>query len=435
MNILEHRIKHINSGSIAKEVGIEPGDVLLSVNNQSIEDVFDYRYLTVDDDIELLIRKKNNEEWVFDIEKSYDEKLGLEFENELMSGYKVCNNDCIFCFVSQMPEGMRDTLYFKDDDYRLSFLQGNFITLTNLKPHDVERIIKYRLEPLNISVQTMNKELRCNMLNNKFAGESLQMIDDLMSAALTMNAQIVLCKNHNDREELIYSIEALEKYLPYLKSLTIVPVGLSKYRGELTQFEAFTKEDALEVIELVEKYQNRTYPKYGFYYIQASDEWYAMAGKKVPESKRYDGFTQLENGVGMLRLLYEEVLQTLDEIKSVDNQVVGNRRLTIATGVMAYPYINDLVTVAGLITGTDLIHQLQDKELGEKLIIPINMLRTGEMVFLDDMTVEDLEKALGQKIVVVESDGSSFVNEILYDKYKVPRNNEEVAYINAYAHY
>lgn len=461
MNKFEHKIKSVIQGSIAEEMGIEPGDVLLSINDKQIEDVFDYRFLVEDNQIVMLIKKSNDEQWELDIEKSYDEKMGIEFQNDLMSDYKACRNDCIFCFVSQMPEGMRDTLYFKDDDYRLSFLQGNFITLTNLTSHDIEKIINYRLEPLNISIHTMNKKLRCEMLRNRFAGESLKVLDKLKEARLTMNTQIVLCKNYNDKEELIYSIEQLKKYLPYLQSLTIVPVGLSRYRENLTHFEPFTKDDALEVINLVDKYQNETFEKHGFYYIHASDEWYALAEKKVPEAKRYDGFTQLENGVGMLRLLYEEFINEFELVDKTDDNIIINRTISVATGTMAYPYIKELVekvmkkfkgikvnvykiindyfgdtvTVAGLITGIDLINQLKNKDLGEKLIIPINMLRSGEKVFLDNMTVKEVEKALNNKIVINDSNGKSFVDNILYNDNKAVRNNENVAYIDVYNSY
>jgi putative radical SAM enzyme (TIGR03279 family) len=442
-------------------MGIEPGDVLLSIDDKQIEDIFDYRYLIDEDDFVMIIRKSNNEEWELDIEKSYDENIGIQFENELMSDYKACHNDCNFCFVSQMPDGMRDTLYFKDDDYRLSILQGNYITLTNLTQHDVDRIIAYRLEPLNISIHTMNEKLRVDMLRNKFAGQSLKIMDQLKSAGITMNAQIVLCKNYNDKKELVYSIEALKKYLPYLQSLTIVPVGLSKYREKLTQFDPFTKEDAKEVIEIVEKYQNEAFEKHGFYYIQASDEWYAMAGKKIPESKRYDGFNQLENGVGMLRLLYEEVTEALELVDKTDDNIISERTISVATGTMAYPFISELVekitnkfpgikvhvykiindyfgdtvTVAGLVTGTDLIAQLKNKNLGEKVIIPINMLRTGENVFLDNITVAEVEKALSNKIDINDSDGKSFVDHILYDLNEAVRNNETTAYIDMYNSY
>jgi len=461
MNEFEHKIKAVVEGSIAEEMGIEPGDVLLSIDDEPIEDVFDYRYLIADDSIVMLIRKSDGEEWELEIEKDYDEKIGLTFENELMSGYKACRNNCIFCFVSQMPEGMRDTLYFKDDDYRLSLLQGNYITLTNLTDHDVDRIIKYRLEPLNISIHTMNKALRVKMLNNKLAGESLNILDRLKAAGLKMNAQIVLCKGHNDAEELVYSIEEAKKYLPFLRSLTIVPVGLSKYRDELTQFEPFTAEDAAGIITLVQKYQDETFEKHGFYWIQASDEWYALAGKRLPEADRYDGFEQLEDGVGMLRLLYDEVIHELETVDATDETIIRNRTLSVATGTMPYPYIKELVkkvmvefpgirvnvypinndyfgetvTVAGLITGTDLISQLKGKDLGEKLLIPINMLRTGECVFLDDITVEQVEVALNVNIEINDSNGKSFVDHLLTNCSQVVRNNETVGYIDAYNRY
>lgn len=461
MKIQEHRIKKVLPGSIAEEMGIEPGDSLLTINNKEIEDVFDYRYFIEDDVLVMLIKKSNNEEWELEIEKDYDEKIGLEFENELMSDYRVCNNNCSFCFVSQMPKGMRETLYFKDDDYRLAFLQGNYITLTNLTDHDVDRIINYRLEPLNISIHTMNHKLRNKMLRNKDAGKSLEILDRLKAANLTMNAQIVLCKDYNDKDELVYSIEELKKYLPNIHSLTIVPVGLSKHRDKLTTFEPFTKEDAIEVVDIVEKYQNETFKEHGFYYIQASDEWYSMADKHVPEAERYDGFTQLENGVGMLRLLREEVVEALEQIDKTDDKVIRNRTISIVTGDMAYPYIKDLVdmvttkfpeikvyvykiinyyfgesvTVAGLVTGIDLITQVKNKDLGEKVLIPINMLRSGEKVFLDNITVKEVEKTLQVPIDINDSSGKSFVHHLLYDVNDIIRNNETVAYIDMYESY
>jgi len=452
----EHKIIDVTSGSIASEMGVEPGDTLLEINGNTIEDVLDYRYLIEDDEIVMLIRDVNGNLYEIEFTKSYNEVIGLEFENELMSNYKSCKNNCVFCFVSQMPEDMRDSLYFKDDDYRLSFLQGNFITLTNLSDSDVDRIIRYRLEPLNISVQTMNTELRKNMLRNEVAGESLHILEKLKNAEIQMNAQIVLCKNWNDGSELEYTIEKMKAYLPYLKSLTIVPVGLSKHREGLTEFDRFTKEDAIAIVELVEKIQREVVEQYGYYFIQASDEWYAMAERAVPEANRYDGFTQLENGVGMLRLLEDEVNNTL-EIES-PQPIRENRIVSIATGTMAYPYIKKLVdkvvakyphihvniypimndyfgyevNVAGLITGIDLINQLKHKVIGEKLVLPISMLRTGEKVFLDDLSVTDVQSSLGCSISMSSLSGASFVNQILFDPEEFDEINEQIVYTSLY---
>ena len=244
MKKVEHLIKEVYPGSIAEELEIEPGDVLLSINDQSIEDVFDYRYMIKDEYIEVLIRKPDGEEWVLEIDKDYDDDLGIEFENQLMSDYKSCSNKCIFCFIDQMPPNMRETLYFKDDDSRLSFLQGNYITLTNMKEKDVDRIIKMQLAPINISVQTTNPELRCKMLNNRFAGEKLKFLDQLYEGHVEMNGQIVCCKGVNDGKELERTMDDLSKYLPFMRSVSVVPAGITKYRDNLYPLELFTKEEA-----------------------------------------------------------------------------------------------------------------------------------------------------------------------------------------------
>ncbi len=268
-----HIIRSVDEGSIAWEMGIEPGDGLLAVNGNEIEDIFDYRYHVADELVVLLIEKANGEQWELEIEKEEWEDLGIGFGQGLMDEYKSCHNKCIFCFIDQMPPGMRDTLYFKDDDSRLSFLQGNYVTLTNMDDHDVERIVKYRLEPINISFQTMNPKLRCRMLHNRFAGEALKKVDVLYGAGIEMNGQIVLCKGINDGAELEYSIRELTKYLPHLRSVSVVPVGLSKYREGLEKLEPFTKEDAKEVLCTIHLWQEKLYPKYGLHFIHASDEW------------------------------------------------------------------------------------------------------------------------------------------------------------------
>ena len=307
-----HRVSAVETGSIAEELGIEPGDLLLAVNDQEIEDIFDYHYLINEEYLTVLIEKPDGEQWELEIEKEFEDDLGMEFESGLMDDYRSCHNKCIFCFIDQMPPGMRETLYFKDDDSRLSFLQGNYVTLTNMSEHDIDRIIRYHLGPINISFQAMNPELRCRMLHNRFAGEALKKVDRLYENGIEMNGQIVLCKGVNDGEELRYSIEALEKYMPVLQSVSIVPVGLTKFRDGLYPLEPFNKEDAGKVLDMIEHYQRIFYKKYGIHGIHAGDEWYLLAERELPEEERYDGYIQYENGVGMLRSLIDEVKEELE---------------------------------------------------------------------------------------------------------------------------
>ena len=273
----EHIVKSLMPGGIGEELGIEPGDKLLAINGSEIQDVFDYYYYEESEQLLLLIEKPDGEEWELEIEKDEDESLGIEFDQSLMDEYRSCRNKCMFCFIDQMPKGMRETLYFKDDDSRLSFLQGNYITLTNMSDHDVERIVKYRLEPINISFQTTNPELRFKMLHNRFAGEALKKVDILYRGQIEMNGQIVLCKGVNDGEELERTIRDLTGYLPYLKSVSIVPVGLTKYRDGLYPLEPFTKEDAKEVLSVIHRWQEKIYQEHGIHMIHAGDEWYVLA--------------------------------------------------------------------------------------------------------------------------------------------------------------
>ena len=433
-----HIIKSVESGSIAEEMGIEAGDELLEIDGQKIEDIFDYQYLCVDEYLEVLIKKADGEEWLLEIDKAEQEDLGIVFENGLMDDYHSCQNKCIFCFIDQMPPGMRETLYFKDDDTRLSFLQGNYVTLTNLKEHDIERIIHYRLEPINISFQTMNPKLRCMMLNNRFAGDALKKVDRLYEAGIIMNGQIVLCKGINDGEELRYSLEKLFSYRPVLESVSVVPVGLSKFREGLYPLEPFTKEDACEVIDLIEEYQRKAYADGELHFVHASDEWYILAERELPEEERYDGYLQLENGVGMLRLMINETRKAI-EMYAKRRILFPPMKISMATGLLAYrtilslteefrkafpmieitvyPIRNDffgeMITVSGLITAQDLIAQLKDKPLGERLLLPENMLRSGEEVFLDDLTVTDVQNALQVPIDIVKSSSMGFVQTIL----------------------
>lgn len=436
----EHIVKSVAVGSIAEELGVEPGDKLISINDNEIEDVFDYHYLVNDEEIVLLIEKPDGEEWELEIEKDYEEDLGIEFEQGLMDEYRSCRNKCIFCFIDQMPKGMRDTLYFKDDDSRLSFLQGNYITLTNMSDHDIDRIIKYHLEPINISFHTTNPELRCEMLHNRFAGDALKKVDKLYEHGIMMNGQIVLCKGINDGEELERSIHDLTKYLPHLQSVSVVPVGLTKYREGLCELQPFEKEDAIQVLDTIEKWQRIIYEAYGTHFIHAGDEWYILAERELPEEESYDGYLQLENGVGMLRLLTEEVKETLEGLAGDERK----REVSMATGILAYPYLKELIeqiqgkfpnvevhlyeiqnqffgeriTVSGLITGGDLIEQLKKQPLGTRLLLPCNMLRDGEGVFLDDVTVSDVKESLQVEVDIVKSSGQDFVHSIIGENYE-----------------
>ncbi len=437
-----HLIKKILPGSIAEEFELAPGDRLISINGHEIEDIFDYQFYAEDTYIEILIEKPDGEQWILEVDKEEDEDLGIEFDNGLMDEYRSCHNKCIFCFIDQMPKGMRDTLYFKDDDSRLSFLQGNYVTLTNMSDHDLDRIIQYHLSPINISFQTMNPELRCKMLNNRFAGEALKKVDRLNKAGIEMNGQIVLCKGVNDGKELAFSIREMMRYIPNLQSVSVVPVGLSKYRDGLFPLEPFTREDAREVLSTIHHYQNESYQKFGNHFIHASDEWYILAGEELPQEENYDGYLQLENGVGMMRLLlneFEEAMKEMQEKISADDLDFVPREISMATARLAYPFIRDMaarmmemvpglmihvyeirndffgemITVSGLLTGQDLIAQLTGKELGETLYLPQNVLRSGEEVFLDDVSVTEMEKALQVKVDIIKSSGRDFVNAVL----------------------
>ena len=431
----KHIIKDIKPGSIAQELEIEPGDALLAINDEELSDIFDYQFMTEEEYLTLLIEKPDGEQWELEIEKDMDEDIGLVFEQGLMDDYRSCCNKCIFCFIDQMPPGMRETLYFKDDDSRLSFLQGNYITLTNMKDADIDRIIRFNLAPINISIHTMNPELRCTMLHNRFAGEALKKIDRLYEAGIPMNGQIVLCKGVNDGDELDFSIRKMMEYQPMLQSVSVVPVGLTKYRENLYPLESFEKQDAEKVIDMIEHYQKISFEKYENHFIHASDEWYLLAGRELPEEDSYDGYIQLENGVGMIRLMDTEFKEALDEAEPSDMKTT----VTAVTGKLAEPFIGSLaervrekfpnvcvnvigirndffgekITVAGLLTGQDIYAQLKDRELGDALILPTVVLRSGEDVFLDDMTVSELAEKLSVPIRITDCSGGSFLDTVL----------------------
>ena len=432
---MEHIVSAVTPGSIAEEMEIEPGDVLVSVNGQEPEDVFDYRYLMNEEEVLVVIRKPDGEEWELEIEKEYEDDLGMEFENGLMDDYRSCRNKCMFCFIDQLPKGMRDTLYFKDDDSRLSFLQGNYLTLTNMSEHDLEKIIYYKLSPINISFQATNPELRCKMLHNRFAGDVMDKVRRLKEAGIMMNGQIVLCRGVNDGEELDRSIRDLVTLMPELQSVSVVPVGLTRYRDGLYPLEPFTKEDACKVLDLIHSWQEKLLKEYGTHFIHAGDEWYILAERPMPEETTYDGYLQLENGVGMVRLLKEEVDAYLKKLPGDDRK----RRVTIATGELAAPYLREhaasiqkkypgvevqvitvkneffggKITVAGLLTGQDIVKQLQGKDLGEALFLPSQIVKADEPIFLDDMTVEELQNALQVPVIIVQSSGVGLFNRMI----------------------
>lgn len=425
-------------GSIAEEAGIEAGDKILSINGQTIGDIFDYRFLTSEEELLVEISKPDGDVWEVEIEKEQYEDIGIDFENSMLDDARSCTNKCIFCFIDQLPKGMRETLYFKDDDSRLSFLTGNYVTLTNMKDDDIDRIVKYKMSPINVSVHTTNPELRVLMLKNRFAGNILKRIEKLVEAGITVNCQIVACRGINDGIELDKSIEDLGRLYPGVSSISIVPVGITRYRQGLYKLSPYDAQASKALIEQVNKWQKIYIEKFGVRLVYAADEFYIMAGMDIPVSEEYEDFPQIENGVGLVALLRQETYSALSALGEASIEA-GVRSVSIATGVSAFQYISELaaavgksfknlevnvyeiknnffgenVTVTGLLTGTDLIAQLKGKKLGEALLISKSMLRAGEQVFLDDYTVDMLEKALKVKVIPVENTGKDFVEKIL----------------------
>ena len=382
---------------------------------------------------------KNGEVLLFEIDKYMDEDLGIEFESSLMDEYHSCTNKCIFCFIDQLPKGMRPTMYFKDDDSRLSFLQGNYITLTNMKDKDLDRIIRYKLSPINISVHTTNPELRCMMLHNRFAGKIMDQIQKLYEAETIMNGQIVLCKGVNDGKELEKTIQDLGGFLPFMESLSVVPVGISRHREGLYPLEPFDREDAKAVLKTIHTLQDQFMDEYGTHFVHASDEWYILAGESLPEEDNYDGYVQLENGVGMLRLQEREFHEALEEARFSESSKLFEKHCTIATGKLAGPFLKELVkdltavypnihvdvvevtndffgpqiTVSGLLTGQDIVAQLKNRTLGSELLLPVNVLRSGEDVLLDDMHINEIEKTLQVPVRIVQSNGNDLFDALV----------------------
>ncbi|MGF7057312.1 DUF512 domain-containing protein [Brassicibacter mesophilus] len=440
-NLTENRniISSVIRGSIADELGVEPGDILLSINDQQVNDIIDYKYLITDDFIVVAIQKKDEEVWELEIEKDFDEDIGIIFTNPLIDRAKNCRNKCIFCFIDQLPKGMRESLYFKDDDSRLSFLQGNFITLTNLSEEEVERIIKYRLSPINISVHTTDPDLRIRMLNNKNAGKVYDILKRFSEAGIHMNCQIVLVPGVNDGEQLEKTFNDLVNLYPNVSSVAVVPVGVTKYREKLFDLKIYDHDKANNIIKYVQDKQKFFIEKIGTRFVFASDEFYLLAGKDTPMYDEYEGFPQIENGVGLVRSFDTEVI---DALASIGDNVTMNKSYLIATGTLAYDFINGLaqkimekikglnlkvvpitnnffgetITVSGLITATDLENQLRKYELKDGIIIPKSMLKRDEDIFLDNVTLKELEERLNTKVLVSEVEGKEFINLLESEK-------------------
>lgn len=437
VNNKENVIISVEPGSIADEIGIEPGDVLVSINGKEVLDVFDYRYLINDEYLEVILKDGNGETYEAEIEKDYDEDLGIVFESGLMDNARSCSNKCIFCFIDQLPKGMRKTLYFKDDDTRLSFLQGNYVTLTNMKDKDIERIIYYHLSPINISVHTTDPELRKMMLHNNKAGNIMERMRKLADSGIELHLQVVLCKGINDGKQLDKTIEDITTLFPHARSMSVVPVGLTKYREGLFKQEPFTKEDACAVIDQIEGWQRKNLERFGTRIVYAADEFYLKAEREIPEPECYEDFQQFENGVGMISYFRGEFYDILPGLEYGG----GKKAVSLATGYAAYDlmklvsdelmkkfpeidirlyriknnFFGEMITVSGLLTGKDIIEQLKGRELGEYLILPDSLLRNGETVLLDDVYVEDIERELKTNIKISLNSAKSLVDKILED--------------------
>ena len=429
------KIKYVEPDSIAEEIGLEAGDILLEINETEIKDVLDYRFLVNDEFITLKIQTKQGEIAEVDIEKDAYEPLGVEFENSLMDKPLHCTNKCVFCFIDQLPKGMRESLYFKDDDTRLSFFQGNYVTFTNLDDDEIDRIIRLRISPINISVHTMNPELRVKMLKNPKAARLPEIMHKLCDNGIIMNCQIVLCPGFNDGDELSYTISELYKMRECVKSVSVVPIGLTKHRQGLCEMQAVDFDKARELITEIHKWQEKAREEIGTGFVYASDEIYLKAKLPIPECESYFGFPQIENGVGMIASLREELNDALKSAPAMKNC----RTVTLVTGAAVhstmcdfaeeitkkYPnikinvekiinnFFGEQITVSGLLCGCDIIEQLRGKNLGDNLIITKNMLRDGENVLLDDVTTEDIERELNTKIIAVGDDGYELLEAIL----------------------
>ncbi|MDD6021872.1 MAG: DUF512 domain-containing protein [Acutalibacteraceae bacterium] len=432
------RIKSVDKNSIAQRHRIEAGWILEKINVHEINDVLDYQFYLKESTLALQMLDDSGKRRYIIIRKNADDDIGLNFETYLMDSQHHCKNKCIFCFIDQLPRGMRDSLYFKDDDSRLSFLFGNYITLTNLTEHDVDRIIEMHISPVNISVHTMNPKLRVEMMKNPNAGKSLDIIYRLAEAGIKMNTQLVLCPGINDGKELEYSLEQLGKLYPQVQSIAAVPVGLTKHREGLCKLELYNKQTAGEVIDIIECFADHFQYFHKTRLAFAADEFYLKAERKIPEASYYEDFPQIENGVGLWASLRSEFYSAL-EGDSGELSLGGERRISLATGVAAYPLLTELsraaekkfsglhidvreikneffgenITVAGLIVGQDLVKQLKGTNLGEELLIPSVMLRHERDMFLDSMTLDEVQSKLGVKMTVCDVDGYELLDKML----------------------
>ncbi len=428
-------VSNVIKNSPAYKIGLQSGDTLVSLNNNAIIDVLDYRFYQNEKKVVVEFINFSGKLCKKTVKKSETEELGLEFETYLMDKQKSCKNKCVFCFIDQLPKGLRESLYFKDDDSRLSFLFGNYITLTNVTEHEIDRIIKMHISPVNISVHTTNPELRVRMMRNKTAGEVLSIIDRLNDAGIVMNCQLVLCPGMNDGDELRRTLNDLITK-ENIRCIAAVPVGLTKYRDNLEKLIPFDKEKAGDTLDIIDEFGKKCIEKYGERRVYGADEFYILAEREMPSAEFYGDFLQLENGVGLWSLLYSEATEAIKETVYQGSP----KTVSIATGVAAYPLIKNIakmieehsnglkcnvyeikneffgenITVAGLITGNDIINQLKGKELGEKLLIPSVMLRHENDMFLDNVTVEELENTLNINVVPVNNDGYELVDAVLY---------------------
>lgn len=419
-------INRVLPGSLAEKYDIKSGDTIISINGKEIEDYLDYMFLSSGEQLRIELADR-----YVDIENDTFEPLGIEFDTLLIDSPRSCHNKCIFCFIDQLPPDMRESCYFKDDDYRLSFLQGNYVTLTNMKDKDIDRIIEYAIPRINLSVHTTNPQLRVKMLSNKNAGKIMEQIKRFAEGGLSINCQVVLCRDYNDGAELDRTISDLASFGDCIESLSIVPVGISAYRQGLCELKPFDKESSKNVIDQVSKWQRKFKEERGINFVYLADEFYIMAKEDIPDSREYDGFPQIENGVGLCASLRDEFYEAL----YAKRKIKVKSKKTVVTGYLAHDFIESLVektdlskinvykiknnffgeniTVSGLVTGGDIINQLKGEKLGKYLLIPKSMLRHDDDVFLDDTTVKDVEKALKVKVRVVNNDGYNFLNKLL----------------------
>lgn len=429
------KVKSIIAGSIADEIGLEPGDVIVSINNQDFCDIVDYKLLIADEYIELSVLKSDGQPYIFEVEKEYDEDLGIEFNEPTIDHVKRCKNRCIFCFVDQMPRGMRKSLYVKDDDYRMSFFHGNFITLTNLLKPDIDRIIKLHMSPLYVSVHTTNGPLRQRMMGNPTASEIMDQLRKLTAGGIKIHCQIVLCPGINDGRELDKSIEDLISLWPGVSSVAVVPVGLTKFRKKLYPLKKVDKHVARRVINQVRKWQTYCKKRLNYTFVFLADEFYIVGEEEFPPYSHYEDFPQTENGVGLIPLFMQSLKKAYNHLPQ---KMQNPKKVSIATGLLAHKFIKKAVsplkqiqnldvevfpikntffgqdvTVAGLVTAEDLISQLKHKNLGCELFIPEVMLKEGEKTFLDNLSIENVEKNLSVPVKAIKIDGAHLINCIV----------------------